>query len=605
MKKILMTLAAFFCCTMTMTVFTACNNDDENEPRTYTYNLSMSVSGYSWTGDEVGYNDWYKAVMGIYMTEIGVETEKFTLYGTLAECNQKVLEACQRAEKKVDALSSGYATVTVRNETTSKTVYSYYIEKKPTPKADYTILFYGTGGGDLDFNIIQNMVQFFQGKAESYERVNIAAQYKFSTAENIIEDSSDEAFAQLFDSKTIRFVVEPDSSDPKMKAYETFDSSFYGETNADCTCPDSLTNFINWATKACPAKKYLLILNDHGGGYTPDGELPETAGTRAVLYDDGNFSNNYCKHFTAKSLASAIAAADAKMQTIYLDACLMNCVEYQFELKDVADYLVLSTFLVPGYGGHYDFLIDQLAANPTDTKTALTEYNRQVVAFWDKVYEGRHDYHDMSVIRTANLDAFGQKWRTFTDKVIAAYQSDEALKHKIDSATKYSFRIVNDVPSYDIVHYYKHIYREVPEVLGEEFYKELDASFWATVVSKQTSAFLQESGRTVDASIMLGTKGHYRCYYYKGELDHLELDFFLQYEADGSKSSYYDNEYHQRSPWGGTLESTYCQLAFDNATGWSRWMLLNEQEPFPIGLSDFNYVPGSLESKNRNNSRYK
>jgi hypothetical protein len=116
-------------------------------------------------------------------------------------------------------------------------------------------------------------------------------------------------------------------------------------------------------------------------------------------------------------------------------------------------------------------------------------------------------------------------------------------------------------------------------------------------VSKQTSNFLQEKGNSVDASIMLGTKGHYRCYYYKGELDHLELDFFLQYEADGSKSSYYDNEYHQRSPWGGTLESTYCQLAFDNATGWSRWMLLNEQEPFPIGLSDFHYVPGSLESK--------
>ena len=225
------------------------------------------------------------------------------------------------------------------------------------------------------------------------------------------------------------------------------------------------------------------------------------------------------------------------------------------------------------------------------------EYNRQTVDFWDEMYEGENDYHDMSVIRTAKLDAFGQKWRTFTDKVIAAYQSDEALKHKIDSATKYSFRIINSIPSYDIVHYYKNMYKVAPEVLGEDFYNELDASFWATVVSKQTSNFLQEKGNSVDASIMLGTKGHYRSYYYNGELDHLELDFFLQYEADGSKSSYYDNEYHQRSPWGGTLESTYCQLAFDNATGWSRWMLLNEQEPFPIGLSDFHYVPGSLESK--------
>jgi len=119
-------------------------------------------------------------------------------------------------------------------------------------------------------------------------------------------------------------------------------------------------------------------------------------------------------------------------------------------------------------------------------------------------------------------------------------------------------------------------------------------------VSKQTSNFLQEKGNSVDASIMLGTKGHYRCYYYKGELDHLELDFFLQYEADGSKSSFYDNEYHPRSPWGGTLESTYCQLAFDKATGWSRWLLLNGQEPFPLALSDFNVdIPGIVGPNNQ------
>ena len=599
MKKILMTLAAVLCCAMTTTVFTACNNDDENEPREYTYDISLDFNYYTWTDDGMNYNEWYKAVMGAYLTEIGVKTERFTLQGTQAECDQKVLEACQKAEEKVAAIGGGTATVTVKNVTTSKTIYTYNIDLHPTPKADYTILFYATGGRNLDYPIVQNMIQFFQGKAESYERVNIAAQYKFSTKENMIDNFINEPFAQKYDSKTVRFVVEADQTDPETKAYETFGSSIYGETNADCACPDSLTNFINWATKACPAKKYLLILSDHGGGYLPDGELPETAGTRGVLYDDGNFSNNTCKHFTAKSLMRAIGAANAKMQTIYLDACLMNCIEYQFELKDVADYLVLSTFIVPGYGGHYDFLIDQLAANPNDIEAALKEYNRQTVDFWDEMYEGANDYHDMSVIRTAKLDAFGQKWRTFTDKVIAAYQSDEALKHKIDSVTKYSFRIVNDVPSYDIVHYYKNMYKVAPEVLGEDFYNELDASFWATVVSKQTSNFLQEKGNSVDASIMLGTKGHYRCYYYKGELDHLELDFFLQYEADGSKSSYYDNEYHQRSPWGGTLESTYCQLAFDNATGWSRWMLLNEQEPFPIGLSDFHYVPGSLESKNQ------
>ncbi|MCR5850800.1 MAG: hypothetical protein K6G92_08835 [Bacteroidaceae bacterium] len=591
MKKILMTIAAVLCCWVTMTVFTACSEDDENEPKEYTYNISMNFGGYSWTDDGMNYNEWQAAVMGAYMTAIGVTTETFTLQGTLAECDQKVLEACQEAEKKVATLRGGTAIITVKNVTTSKTVYTYNIEPAPTPKADYAILFYGAGGSTLDRAIVQNMIQFFQGKAESYERVSIAAQYKFSTVENMIEVGVNEPFAQKYDSKTVRFVVEADQTDPETKAYQTFANSIYGETNADCTCPDSLTNFINWATKACPAKNYLLILSDHGSGYMPDGELPETGETRGIIFDDGKAA----KHFTAKSLKRAIAAANARMQTIYLDACLMNCVEYQFELKDLADYLVLSTFIVPGYGGHYDFLVDQLAAHPTDIEAALKEYNRQTVAFWDERYEGRYDYHDMSVIRTAKLDAFGQKWRAFTDKIIAAYQSGEALKQKIDSVTKYTFRIINDNPSYDIVHYYKQMYRVAPEVLGEDFFNELDASFWATVVSKQTSNFLQERGNSVDASILLGTKGHYRRYTYNGDLDNLELDFFLQFEADGSRSCFYDNEYHPRSPWGGTLESTYCQLAFDKATGWSRWMLLNEQEPFPVGLSDFNYVPGTLE----------
>lgn len=593
MKKFMLSLAAVLCCAVT--VFTACSEDDKNEPKEYTYNISLSIVGYTWTNDNMNYSEWYAAVMGAYMTAIGVTTETFTLQGTQAECDQKVLEACQEAEKKVATLGGGTAIITVKNVTTRKTVYTYNIEPTPATKADYTILFYSTGGEDLDGLIIRNMIQFFQGKAESYDRVNIAVQYKFSTAENMIKDGINEPFAQQYDSKTVRFVVEADQTDPETKAYMTFANSIYGETNADCTCPDSLTNFINWATKACPAKKYMLIMNDHGGGYVPDDELPEMGDSRGIIYDDGYVTNYVTNHFTAKSLSRALAAADAKMQTIYLDACLMNCVEYQFELKDVADYLVLSTFLVPGYGGHYDFLIDQLAANPADIEAALTEYNRQAVAFWDERYEGDYDYHDMNVIRTAKLDAFGQKWRTFTDKLIAAYQSDEVLKQKIDTVTKYSFRIVNYNPSYDIVDYYTHIQKDVPEVLGEDFFKELDASYWATVVSKQTSAFLQEYDRSVDASIMLGTKGHYRCYSYYGDLDNLKLNFFLQYEADGSKSSYYDDEYHPRSPWGGTLESTYCQLAFDQATGWSRWLRLNEQEPFPLGLSDFNVnIPGIL-----------
>jgi len=39
--------------------------------------------------------------------------------------------------------------------------------------------------------------------------------------------------------------------------------------------------------------------------------------------------------------------------------------------------------------------------------------------------------------------------------------------------------------------------------------------------------------------------------------------------------------------WGGTLQSVYGALAFDKATGWSRWLLLNEQQPSLWCNNDF------------------
>lgn len=129
MKKILMATAVALCCWATMTVFTACSEDDENKPKEYTYQISLSTVGYTWTDDEVvNYKEWYAAVMGAYMTAIGVTTETFTLHGTLAECDKKVLEACQEAEKKVATFGGGTAIIKVRNVTTSKMVYTYNIK---------------------------------------------------------------------------------------------------------------------------------------------------------------------------------------------------------------------------------------------------------------------------------------------------------------------------------------------------------------------------------------------------------------------------------------------------------------------------------------------
>ena len=53
------------------------------------------------------------------------------------------------------------------------------------------------------------------------------------------------------------------------------------------------------------------------------------------------------------------------------------------------------------------------------------------------------------------------------------------------------------------------------------------------------------------------------------------------YDADGKKYLLLDDDgaRMELGSWGSTLDATYGQLRFDQITGWSRWLKLNQQEP--------------------------
>ena len=252
----------------------------------------------------------------------------------------------------------------------------------PTEQSEYTIMLYGFGGRNLDIGIFGNIMDFYKAKPESYDKVQIACQYKYSAAEDLqkywfdmlgdkLPDEATNAFKDM-GLQTVRFVVDNTVQSPDENVMLNH-QNIYGPKNNYVANVDSLTNFINWATKACPAKHYILIVSDHGGGYQPHDDLPFNvpSQTRGVLYDQNHEPN---EHFTVSSLKYAIGRANAHMDVVYLDACLMNTIEYQFELKELADYYILSSFVVPGAGGSYSVLIDELAKNAGDIETALKNF---------------------------------------------------------------------------------------------------------------------------------------------------------------------------------------------------------------------------------------
>ncbi|MBO4801472.1 MAG: hypothetical protein J5545_06340 [Bacteroidaceae bacterium] len=507
---------------------------------------------------------------------------------------------------------------------TSCSVEDNPVNPQPQPEnvADVTIILYGMGGASLDNALIDNLRQFYRADASSYDNVKIAVQYKFSAKEDLPNFSSEEKREQFLDyvktqgeevientinsnyyiawmdpegHSTFRFVLDPSQTLRQQAA-----DNYLPQENCDFSTPDSLTNFINWAAQQCPAKKYVLLLADHGISYFPPYEKEKAPSTRAIFEDHGHDK----KQLSIKELASAIAASNISPAVIYFDACLMNTIEYQFELKDLTDYIVASTYGVPGPGGLYSSLVECLSGASDNLEYALEKYIEYANENWDEFFAPYYDqgipiYNDITVTRTANITRLGEVMREFTDRLCDTYENGtDEQRQRIDEVTRHAVKTSANYPSYDVAKYMTNMMNALPEVYDDDFYNKLADSFNNCLVAQFTSQFLLDHNYQVDYNVLLGAKGHFTFALWS-DFDPLvqtsssTLENLAFYNADGTMIYYkvingefssegesnYTMEYLTATSWGGTLESVYSQTAFDRAVGWCRWLLLNQQEP--------------------------
>ena len=113
----------------------------------------------------------------------------------------------------------------------------------------------------------------------------------------------------------------------------------------------TLSDFISFGISAAPAKRYVLILWDHGGG---------------PVYGVCNDENYQDDSLSLKELRAALAGGlnGAKLDIIGFDCCLMNCVDLCADMYGVADYSVVSQELVNGTGLNYDEWIKPIVNDP-------------------------------------------------------------------------------------------------------------------------------------------------------------------------------------------------------------------------------------------------
>ena len=127
--------------------------------------------------------------------------------------------------------------------------------------------------------------------------------------------------------------------------------------------PQTLIDFVTWAIQNYPARKYALVMSDHGGGWT------------------GGFSDMSAASYSDLSIPEIASSIEQirqntgidKFELIGFDACLMAQIEVFAALYPYSNYMVASEEVIPGYGWSYAAWLGQLAQNPTVDGSGMSQ----------------------------------------------------------------------------------------------------------------------------------------------------------------------------------------------------------------------------------------
>lgn len=113
--------------------------------------------------------------------------------------------------------------------------------------------------------------------------------------------------------------------------------------------PQTLTDFIRWGAKKYPAKKYALVLWDHGGGSKTGLFIDELFGGDVMYLDE---------------LGAALRDSGVHMEAVLFDACLMAGLETAYAISDSAEWMIASEEEVAGKGSAVGDWLQQLFIAP-------------------------------------------------------------------------------------------------------------------------------------------------------------------------------------------------------------------------------------------------
>ena len=202
-----------------------------------------------------------------------------------------------------------------------------------------------------------------------------------------------------------------------------------------------LVEFGKWAKLAYPAKKYMLIVWNHGDGWKNKAFGQPVL--KGISYDDETGNG-----ISTVNLGKAVREMGG-VDIYASDACLMQMAEVAYELKDAAKITVGSEENEPGDGWAYDYFLSRVHSNKANLTPDVMA--AAAVQGYKAFYGEKGTAATQSAIRTSGLSEF----RTLLDQWAGLVMQEDkaAVKEALSAATAFG-----GVGSRDLIHFMENVH---------------------------------------------------------------------------------------------------------------------------------------------------
>ena len=585
MKKFFMTFVSVLCCTMAMTMFVACSEDDNSGgvvpgvDSRIVGNWCSRVTGMTyakWNYGDAWQNTEFKAdgtgSTRIYYTvgndAVGCEKIDFTY--TASSTGDLVMTPKDREQMKAkwqlvgDELRLGDGeSISLKFEKTPSAMankfdtWSKDEEMYEVPKpAKYTVFVYGNAGGKMD-----NIIEFgFWERVKQYltdhDNVRVVCLYKYGKDEvNGDVHSFTGKYAEPGDIVWFELTDKTDLNKIREDGMQAIGMGEEAKKLKICD-PNTLRMFLEFSSLACPADDYVFAIWGHGSGFDPMSDVP---GKYQVLQSRGVMTDEWVNDewMDMYEIYDALQAAGIeRLNTLLFHNCFMGNIESLTQARTFADYIIASGHMLSSDG----ILLTEFVRGLVETGNAESAgglmFERSTPSWQNGYMEdaepGEFPNGDYKMIRTDKFDDIISAVKDLSDRIIALYPT---RKDAIDRASGKVYR------------YHKYLYPHV--------YPFFDIADYAHKLAQETEDIQLASISNAIDDAFEEAFVHYRDVNNSNQhLNHYTLSVCLL------DKNYYNYDYKKANPGMNILSNFnegYEKCDFHKLTGWGNWLKINEK----------------------------